>query len=78
MSVSCKVQFERRYEAHLKHLRLRGLQPKTIEAYAGAERTVGAYFEACIDDLSEQQLLDYFTDRLATCRISSRSRRPGS
>jgi len=27
-------------------------------------RTVGAYFDGCIDDLSEQQLLDYFTDRL--------------
>jgi integrase/recombinase XerD len=54
------------YEAHLKHLRLKGLQPKTIEAYARAVRTVGAYFDGCIDDLSEQQLLDYFTDRLET------------
>jgi site-specific recombinase XerD len=66
MSVSCKEQFERHYEAHLKHLRLKGLQPKTIEAYARAVRTVGAYFDGCIDDLSEQQWLDYFTDRLAT------------
>ncbi|MBK1644070.1 recombinase [Thiocapsa imhoffii] len=66
MSVSCKEQFERHYEAHLKHLRLKGLQPKTIEAYACAVRTVGAYFDGCIDDLSEQQLLDYLTDRLET------------
>ncbi len=61
MSVSCKEQFERHYEAHLKHLRLKGLQPKTIEAYARAVRTAGAYFDGCIDALSEQQLLDYFT-----------------
>jgi site-specific recombinase XerD len=66
MSVSCKEQFERHCEAQLKHLRLKGLQPKTIEADARAVRTLGAYFDGCIDDLSEQQLLDYFTDRLAT------------
>jgi integrase/recombinase XerD len=66
VAVFCEEQFKRHYEAHLKHLRLKGLQPKTIEAYARAVRTVGAYFDGCIDDLSEQQLLDYFTDRLET------------
>ncbi len=28
--------FERQYQLHLKHLKLKGLQPKTIEAYARA------------------------------------------
>ncbi|WP_373510771.1 hypothetical protein [Thiocapsa sp.] len=46
MPVSCEEQFERRYEAHLKHLRLKGLQPKAIEADARAVRTVGAYFRS--------------------------------
>ncbi|MFB1496435.1 MAG: site-specific integrase [Thiocapsa sp. C3-3m] len=66
MSVSCEEQFKRHYEAHLKHLRLKGLQPKTIEAYARAVRSIGAYFDGCIEDLAEQQLLDYFSDRLET------------
>jgi integrase/recombinase XerD len=66
MSVPCNEQFQRHYEAHLQHLRLKGLPPKTVASYARAVRTVGAYFDGCIDDLSEQQLLDNFTDRLAT------------
>ena len=64
MSASCQERFGRQYEAHLKHLRLKGLQPKTIEAYARAVRTIGAYFDGCIDALSEAQLLEYFADRL--------------
>ena len=26
--------FDRQYQTHLKHLKLKGLQPKTVEAYA--------------------------------------------
>lgn len=54
--------FEQHYRAHLKHLKLKGLQPKTIDAYARAIRRVGAYFEHRIDALTEAQLLDYFTE----------------
>ena len=43
-------------------LKLKGLQPKTIEAYARAIRRIGDYFGQRIDDLSEPQLTDYFTD----------------
>jgi integrase/recombinase XerD len=50
--------FNRLYETHLKHLRLKGLQPKTIEAYARAIRR--------IEDLSEPQLIEHFTDLLET------------
>ena len=56
--------FKQKYQTHLKHLRLKGLQPKTIEAYSRAIRRIGAYFDHQIDDLSEQQLIDYFTDLL--------------
>ena len=58
--------FNRLYETHLKHLRLKGLQPKTIEAYARAIRRIGAYFDYRIEDLSEPQLIEYFTDLLET------------
>jgi site-specific recombinase XerD len=59
-------KFKHYYQSQLKHLALKGLQPKTIEAYARAIRRVGAYFDHRIDALSEQQLLDYFTDLLST------------
>jgi site-specific recombinase XerD len=56
--------FKQQYETHLKHLRLKGLQPKTIEAYSRAIRRIGGYFDYQIDDLSESQLTNYFTDLL--------------
>ena len=65
--VACSnTHFQQRYESHLKHLKLKGLQAKTIEAYARAIRRIGAYFDYQIDDLCEQQLVDYFTDLLAS------------
>ena len=54
--------FDRQYQTHLKHLKLKGLQPKTIEAYARAIRRIGDYFDQQIDDLSEAQLTEYFSD----------------
>nr|WP_041354520.1 site-specific integrase [Nitrosococcus halophilus] len=64
MTASSEANFKRHYQTHLKHLKLKGLQPKTIEAYARAIRRIGVYFDHQIEDLSEQQLTDYFTDLL--------------
>lgn len=58
--------FATQYQTHLKHLRLQGLQPKTIDAYARAIRCLGAHFAFQIDELSEAQLVDYLTARLAS------------
>lgn len=55
-----KRKFELSYEQHLKHLKLKGLRPKTIEAYARAIRRIGEHFDFRIHSLSEQQLTDYF------------------
>jgi len=63
--------FDRNYQLHLKHLKLKGLQPKTIEAYSRAIRRVGDYFDHQIDDLSEVDLVDYFTDLRETHSWSS-------
>jgi integrase/recombinase XerD len=54
--------FERQYQSHLKHLKLKGLQPKTIDAYARGMRRIGEYFHYEVDDLSEDQLVEYFTE----------------
>ena len=58
--------FERQYQSHLKHLKLKGLQPKTIDAYARGMRRIGEYFSYKVDALSAEQLTDYFTDLLAS------------
>jgi len=57
-------QFEKQYQKHLKCLKLGGLQPKTIDAYARAIRRIGNYFGCRIDNLSADQLLDYFNNLL--------------
>ena len=71
MTPSSDSHFKQNYQNHLKHLKLKGLQPKTIEAYARAIRRVGEYFDKQINDLTEQQLTDYFTDLLASHSWSS-------
>ena len=66
MKASRETDFDRAYESHLKHLRLKGMQPKTIEAYSRAIRRIGERFDFQIDSLCEQQLTDYFTELLAS------------
>ena len=62
MISSSSAHFDQQYQTHLKHLKLKGLQPKTIEAYARAIRRIGEYFEHQIDSLTEPQLTDYFSE----------------
>jgi len=58
--------FERDYRLHLQQLTLKGLQPKTIDAYSRAIRRIGAYFGGRIDGLCEQQVTDYFAELVET------------
>jgi Phage integrase, N-terminal SAM-like domain len=64
MTSSSASNFKLNYQTHLKHLKLKGLQPKTIDAYSRAIRRIGEYFDHQINELSEPQLTDYFTDLL--------------
>jgi len=57
-------RFNKYYQKHLKCLKLGGMQPKTIDAYARAIRRVGNYFDCRIDKLTSDQLLDYFNELL--------------
>ncbi len=56
--------FKKDFNTHCQHLKLQGLQPKTIEAYERGVARVGAYFNNQIKELSEEQLLDYFSKLL--------------
>ena len=62
METLSDANFKRNYQSHLQHLKLKGLQPKTIDAYSRAIRRIGGRFDHQIDSLSEQQLTDYFTE----------------
>ena len=53
MTTSFPAHFARQYDSHLKHLKLKGLQPKTIDAYARAIRRLGGYFDYRIEALTE-------------------------
>ncbi len=66
MTTTSTAQFDQQYQTHLKHLKLKGLQPKTIDAYARAIRRIGARFEYRIEHLTEAQLTDYFTELIAS------------
>jgi site-specific recombinase XerD len=62
LSAVAAATFARNYQLHLKHLTLKGLQPKTVEAYSRAIRRLGAYFDQRIEALSEVELAEYFSD----------------
>ncbi len=59
-----EIAFDNMYDKHVKHLKLLGLQPKTIEAYSRAIRRIGHYFDCHLEELTMDQLLDYFNDLL--------------
>ena len=42
---TAKAEFDQRYQTHLQHLKLKGLQPKSIDAYSRAIRHMGDYFD---------------------------------
>lgn len=62
MTTNFPAPFARQYDQHLKHLKLKGLQPKTIDAYSRAIRRLGAYFHYRIEALTEAHLTEYFSD----------------
>ena len=64
--------FDRQYQLHLKHLKLKGLPPKTIDAYARGLRRIGEYFSYRVDDLGEDQLVEYFTDLIGLAFLERR------
>ena len=66
MTTLLEARFNQDYQKHLQHLTLKGLHPKTIDAYSRAIRRIGHYFSYHIYDLTEQQLVDFFVDLRST------------
>jgi hypothetical protein len=51
MTPSIESKYNHYYSQHCKHLKLQGLQPKTIEAYSRGIRRIADYFNGHLDDL---------------------------
>ncbi len=66
MKTSNPSKYNYYYEQHCKHLKLKGLQPKTIDAYCRGIRRIAKYFNGNLDNLTQDQLLDYFHDLLCS------------
>lgn len=63
--------FNQLYNKHVQHLNLKGLRAKTIDAYSRAIRRIGDHFDYKVDDLTEDQLLDYCSSILKSHSIST-------
>lgn len=61
MNASELARFEALYAQHLTALKLQGMRPKTIEAYARAVRRVTTHFDRCPDSLSTTDFKAYFS-----------------
>ena len=58
--------FDKLYQSHHTHLKLMGMQPKTIEAYGRGMRRIGEYFAYEVEALAQDQLTDCFDELLVT------------
>jgi len=52
------------YQRHVKLLKLQGKAKKTVDSYSRAIRRVSEYFDCCPDELTPEQLQNYFSDRV--------------
>ena len=50
------------YQRHVKLLKLQGKAKKTVDSYSRAIRRVSEYFDCCPDELTPEQLQNYFSD----------------
>lgn len=55
-------RFNELYERHLRLLKLQGKSQSTIDAYSRAVRRITQHFDCCPDQLTPDQLENYFAD----------------
>jgi site-specific recombinase XerD len=60
MNTNEHARFQALHQRYLTELTLRGKSPKTIDLYTRCLRQVSDYFETCPDQLSTDQLRQYF------------------
>lgn len=55
-----QARFNKLYKTYLNELKLQGKSEKTIDMYSRCLRQISAYFDSGVDDLSKDQLKQYF------------------
>lgn len=60
MNPTEQERFDRLFDANVKAMRLHGLRTKTIDSYSRTLRRVAGHFDRCPDDLSPDDLKEYF------------------
>ena len=66
MEKAQQTHFDSLYKQHVNALIRQGKSERTIEAYARAVRGIATYFDRCPDQLSINDLKDYFTNLVKT------------
>lgn len=61
-----QARFTPLYESMLRALKLQGMAKATIAAYSRAVRRTAEYFDRCPDDLTAEELKEYFAALLET------------
>lgn len=62
MTESEKKRFDKLYQRHQKTLTLQGKSTRTVDSYSRAIRRVRDYFDSCPDELTPEDLENYFAD----------------
>jgi site-specific recombinase XerD len=66
MNKAQQTKFDSLYEKHVSALKRQGKSEKTVEAYSRAVRRIAEYFDRCPDQLTTDDLKQYFADLLKT------------
>ncbi len=66
MNSEQQSRFDKDYEQHVKLLKLQGKAAKTIKSYSHAVRRVSKHFDCHLDELTPEQLQDYFAQLVET------------
>jgi len=66
MNKAQQTHYDSLYQQHVNALARQGKSDKTIESYARAVRRIANYFDRCPDQLSLEELKDYFTNLVKT------------
>ncbi len=66
MQKAQQAKFESLYQQHVNALARQGKSERTIEAYARSVRRIATFFDRCPDQLSIDDLKDYFTALVKT------------
>ena len=66
MKKAQQTRFDSLYQQHVNALERQGKSKVTIDAYARAVRRIAKHFDRCPDQLSQDDLKDYFTSLIKT------------